>query len=100
MTEEMERARSRMLATMERGTYPVFEEMKDFLGKLADGSWLGDAGAATYPFPRDGIVCFHCGKRFHTPGSARHHFGDKPHEVDKPACLSATSPAPAKGDTT
>ena len=32
----------------------------------------------TYPMPKDGWVCFHCGDRFTTPGSAEDHFGARP----------------------
>ena len=32
----------------------------------------------TYPMPKDGWVCFHCGERFTTPGGARIHFGARP----------------------
>lgn len=39
----------------------------------------------TYPMPADGWVCFHCGERFTTPGSAEDHFGARP--TDMAACL-------------
>lgn len=39
----------------------------------------------TYPMPKDGWVCFHCGERFTVPGKARAHFGATPDL--KPACL-------------
>lgn len=29
----------------------------------------------TYPMPKDGWTCFHCGERFRTPGAAQDHFG-------------------------
>lgn len=29
----------------------------------------------TYPMPRHGWTCFHCGETFTTPGAARDHFG-------------------------
>ena len=32
-------------------------------------------GADTYPMPKHGWTCFHCGETFTTPGSARDHFG-------------------------
>ena len=32
----------------------------------------------TYPMPKDGWVCFHCGERFTKPGTARDHFGETP----------------------
>ena len=35
----------------------------------------------TYPMPPDGWVCFHCGERFTTPGSAQDHFGDRPEDT-------------------
>ena len=38
----------------------------------------------TYPAPADGWVCFHCGERFRTPGSAAVHFGARP--TATPAC--------------
>lgn len=38
-----------------------------------------------YPRPPDGWVCFHCGERFTSYGSAEDHFGARPE--DKPACL-------------
>lgn len=40
---------------------------------------------STYPMPKDGWVCFHCGERFTTPGSAKDHFGATPNV--KPGCL-------------
>jgi hypothetical protein len=43
-----------------------------------------DAAADTYPQPKDGWVCFHCGERFTTPGSARDHFGFEP--SSEPGC--------------
>ena len=39
----------------------------------------------TYMMPKDGWVCFHCGERFTTPGSAADHFGARP--TDQAACL-------------
>ena len=39
----------------------------------------------TYPQPPDGWVCFHCGERFTTVGSAHDHFGARP--TDMAACL-------------
>ncbi len=41
----------------------------------------------TYPMPADGWVCFHCGERFRTEGTARYHFGEKP--GDASACIKA-----------
>ena len=38
----------------------------------------------TYPAPADGWLCFHCGERFTTPGSAADHFGGRP--TDTAAC--------------
>lgn len=38
----------------------------------------------TYPMPREGWVCFHCGERFRTPGAAEGHFGRQPEAA--PAC--------------
>lgn len=35
--------------------------------------------------PADGWVCFHCGERFTTVGSAEDHFGARP--TDMAACL-------------
>ena len=32
----------------------------------------------TYRMPADGWVCFHCGERFTTSGSAAIHFGRRP----------------------
>src|SRR5258707_1218387 len=34
--------------------------------------------AETYPMPKDGWTCFHCGDNFTTPGAARDHFGGEP----------------------
>ena len=34
-----------------------------------------------YPTPKDGWVCFHCGERFTTPGSAQDHFGARPEDM-------------------
>ena len=39
----------------------------------------------TYPAPPDGWVCFFCGERFRTVGSAADHFGS--HPTAKPGCL-------------
>lgn len=48
---------------------------------------LGTDGK-TFDFPyRYGIVCFHCGIRFRTPGSAEQHFGKTPSSM--PACQIA-----------
>jgi hypothetical protein len=38
----------------------------------------------TYPRPRHGWTCFHCGDTFTTPGAAQLHFGHTP--MDDPAC--------------
>ena len=38
----------------------------------------------THPMPPDGWVCFHCGERFITPGSAEDQFGARP--TDTAAC--------------
>ena len=38
-----------------------------------------------YPMPADGWVCFHCGERFTTVGTAEDHFGT--HPTDMAACL-------------
>ena len=39
----------------------------------------------SYLQPKDGWVCFHCGERFTTYGSARNHFGER--EDGKAACM-------------
>ena len=39
----------------------------------------------TYPMPKNGWVCFHCGERFTTFGGAQDHFGA--HPSDMAACL-------------
>jgi hypothetical protein len=44
-----------------------------------------EGACGTYPMPTDGWVCFHCGERFTTWGSAEDHFGKNPH--DTPACI-------------
>ncbi len=41
--------------------------------------------ADTYPMPKHGWTCFHCGENFKKPGAAADHFGEKPGE--KPACI-------------
>jgi hypothetical protein len=41
--------------------------------------------ADTYKAPADSWVCFHCGERFTTRGSAEDHFGAKPNATA--ACL-------------
>ena len=38
----------------------------------------------SYPMPKDGWVCFHCGERFTTVGGAEDHFGSRP--ADMAAC--------------
>ena len=43
------------------------------------------SGTETYPMPKDGWVCWHCGERFMTPGRARDHFGERPNEI--PGCI-------------
>lgn len=35
----------------------------------------------TYPMPKDGWVCFHCGERFTTIGNAEDHFGKRPQDM-------------------
>lgn len=40
-----------------------------------------ETAEATYPMPKDGWVCFHCGERFTTEGAARDHFGGSPDEL-------------------
>jgi hypothetical protein len=44
-----------------------------------------EGACGTYPMPQDGWVCYHCGERFTTWGSAEDHFGKNPH--DTPACI-------------
>ena len=39
------------------------------------------ADTETYVMPKDGWVCFHCGERFTTPGSAEDHFGARPEDM-------------------
>lgn len=54
---------------------------------------IGDAELAatgapapdTYPTPRHGWTCYHCGETFTTPGAAAFHFGAKPDAT--PGCL-------------
>lgn len=41
-------------------------------------------GPDTYPSPKRGWTCFHCGSTFYTQFGARLHFGKRPNEV--PAC--------------
>ena len=48
--------------------------------KLPEGSRPG-----TWAWPADGIVCFHCGRRFRSPRRARLHFGATP--KDGAACV-------------
>ena len=43
----------------------------------------------TYPAPRDGWVCWHCGIRCRTPAAARLHFGPRP--TSRPACLMSSA---------
>lgn len=44
----------------------------------------------TYPAPRHGWICFHCGETFKTPEAAAEHFGTTPAET--PECIDrATS---------
>lgn len=38
----------------------------------------------TYPRPKHGWTCFHCGETFHTVGAARDHFGHDP--MAEPGC--------------
>lgn len=69
------------------------EKAERELKALLAGEWIGDPNASTFPFPREGIVCFHCGKRFHTPGAARLHFGAKPNEPGTPKCTAVPADA-------
>lgn len=39
----------------------------------------------TYPMPKHGWTCFHCGENFPLPGNARDHFGADPSRT--PGCL-------------
>lgn len=39
----------------------------------------------TYPQPRHGWTCFHCGENFTTPGGAAQHFGARPDAT--PGCI-------------
>lgn len=39
----------------------------------------------TYPQPKDGWLCFHCGERFMKWGTAQNHFG--PRATSVPACI-------------
>ena len=52
-----------------------------FLEWRREEEWL----SPTYPQPKDGWVCFHCGERFLKYGAARDHFGPTPES--RPACL-------------
>ncbi|KKN33997.1 hypothetical protein LCGC14_0798100 [marine sediment metagenome] len=40
----------------------------------------------TYPMPKDGWTCFHCGEAFKKAGAAADHFGDDPTHGE-PACV-------------
>lgn len=61
-------------ACRRRGIVVVWAEPPDFVRRL-DGDVYG---CKTYPQPKDGWVCFHCGERFKKPGLARDHFGEVP----------------------
>lgn len=41
--------------------------------------------ADTFPFPKHGFTCFHCGETFHTEKTARAHFGVTPDAITE--CL-------------
>jgi len=43
------------------------------------------ADSLTYPAPKHGWTCFHCGETFRSPGSAENHFGKTPASI--PGCL-------------
>lgn len=50
----------------------------------------------TYPQPKDGWVCFHCGERFKTPGPAELHFGTFP-KAQRAGCLIKIQAGDEKG---
>lgn len=60
---------------------------KDAYNRLVEGK--------TYIKPSDGWVCFHCGERFTTIGSARDHFGAEPDA--KPGCMLKIENGDEKG---
>ena len=41
--------------------------------------------SGTYPMPKHGWTCFHCGENFGNPNLARAHFGPTP--ASQPACV-------------
>ncbi len=49
----------------------------------------------TYPMPKDGWQCFHCGELFTTFGAARDHFGATPEAVV--GCLLKIKPGEERG---
>jgi hypothetical protein len=56
----------------------------------------------TYPMPKDGWVCFHCGERFTTLGSAQDHFGSTPESragclIDRVALEAGTDTQRGRG---
>lgn len=59
-----------------------YEEIWDHASKLR--SMMSDE-SLSYPVPKDGWTCFHCGLRFTTVASASAHFGENP-RVDVAAC--------------
>ena len=70
-------------------TSAELESRRIILALLAESEpeVLGEAGAPTYPRPKDGWVCFHCGTRFTSERRAREHFGETPDAVV--ACIEA-----------
>lgn len=55
-----------------RFTQEEAERVAEFLNGMPDLT------STKFDWPDGGIVCFHCGIRFVTPGSARKHFGETP----------------------
>lgn len=69
-----------------RGELQAWREVLALLRASDSGEGPEAADSSTtYAMPKDGWVCFHCGERFTTYGSARDHFGK--HEGAEAGCL-------------
>lgn len=69
---------SSALASAERVTHQALEEATHARNAAVVAEAKLQRQADVYERPNEGWVCYHCGERFVTPGSARLHFGTRP----------------------
>jgi hypothetical protein len=75
--DDMVKAVAAALAAKDEERDSAQAEIKDLRAALAEAR--GD----TYPQPKEGWQCFHCGEWFTTWKSARSHFGESPEALHK-----------------